>query len=308
MTFDEMLVLSDNQRIYNYYKKRLINLALAQFIWEGLPDTCDRLYLEKQLLYTGKAAFIKAENDDWLSLGYVTDGPLNVYGYPTKIIGVGFGQQNDKSAYIPAKEFEFLYDNMTKQPLLHDINLYAQSLAEIHAVFRCNLQKQNVPYITTGTKYQELTFKNIMNKVFSHVPYIALKKADDLDAIKVLDMKVEFKGKEMLEVLKILWDEAISLLGIAPAGGLNDKKERLISDEVAMAREENIIARNARELNRYEVCEKMRKNHGIDMKVHITNSLDVGLPMGEFNAMFGVSAGDIINEDKSKGVKGEYVL
>lgn len=271
--FEDTLMVIDNQRIYQYYKGRLINLALAQFIWEGLPETCDRLYFEKQLLFTGKAAMLKPiGSEEWLSLGYVTEGNLSVYGYPTKIKGVGFNNAN-----IPTEEWEFLYDNMTKQPLLEGIDLYARLLAEIHATFRCNVQKQNTPYVITGSKYQELSFKNIFLKIFGHAPYIMLKKPEDLQSIQVLDLKVNFYGKELLEVLKITWDEAIAMLGIAPAGGLNDKKERLITDEVEMAREENIVARNARELNRKEFCKKMNK-HGLDIDVHMATMLDTDLP------------------------------
>lgn len=271
--FEDTMMVIDNQRIYQYYKGRLINLALAQFIWEGLPETCDRLYFEKQLLFTGKAAMLKPiGSDEWLSLGYVTDGNLSVYGYPTKIKGVGFNNAN-----IPTEEWEFLYDNMTKQPLLEGIDLYSRLLAEIHATFRCNVQKQNTPYVITGSKYQELSFKNIFLKIFGHAPYIMLKKPEDLQSIQVLDLKVNFYGKELLEVLKITWDEAIAMLGIAPAGGLNDKKERLITDEVEMAREENIVARNARELNRKEFCKKMKK-HGLDLDVHMATMLDTDLP------------------------------
>ena len=271
--FEDTMMVIDNQRIYQYYKGRLINLALAQFIWEGLPDTCDRLYFEKQLLFTGKAAMLKPiGSDEWLSLGYVTDGNLSVYGYPTKIKGVGFNNAN-----IPTEEWEFLYDNMTKQPLLEGIDLYSRLLAEIHATFRCNVQKQNTPYVITGSKYQELSFKNIFLKIFGHAPYIMLKKPEDLQSIQVLDLKVNFYGKELLEVLKITWDEAIAMLGIAPAGGLNDKKERLITDEVEMAREENIVARNARELNRKEFCKKMKK-HGLELDVHMATMLDTDLP------------------------------
>ena len=296
--FEDTLMLIDNQRIYQYYKSRLINLALAQFIWEGLPDTCDRLYFEKQLLFTGKAAMMRpVGSDEWLSLGYVSVGKLSVYGYPTEIKGVGFNNAN-----IDTEEWEFLYDNMTKQSLLEGIDLYAKLLAEIHATFRCNVQKQNTPYVVTGSKYQELSFKNIFLKIFSHAPYLMLKKPEDLNAIQVLNLQVPFVGKDLLEVLKITWDEAISMLGIAPAGGLNDKKERLIVDEVAMAREENIIARNARELNRKEFCKKMSK-HGIDIDVHIAEQLDVGLPIGDIIQNFGMTSGGntyIKNESEEK--------
>ena len=39
-----------NQQVVTFYYERLVDLALAQFEWEGLPDTVDRRYLEKTLL------------------------------------------------------------------------------------------------------------------------------------------------------------------------------------------------------------------------------------------------------------------
>ena len=51
---DKQLII-ENSEIYRYYRERLINLALSQFEWHGLPETCDRLFFEKSLLYNGKA-------------------------------------------------------------------------------------------------------------------------------------------------------------------------------------------------------------------------------------------------------------
>ena len=50
---DRQLVI-ENSEIYQYYFERLVNLALAQFEWHNLPRTCDRLYFEKSLLFSGK--------------------------------------------------------------------------------------------------------------------------------------------------------------------------------------------------------------------------------------------------------------
>ena len=43
--------------------ENIINIALAQFEWHGLPETCDRLYFERALLnqgYLTKDYLIKA--------------------------------------------------------------------------------------------------------------------------------------------------------------------------------------------------------------------------------------------------------
>lgn len=271
---EDTLLVIDNQRIYQYYKERLINLALAQFIWEGdvfegENATCDADFFERRLLFAGKACMCKPlGTDEWLSVGYVNKGDLNVYGYPTRIAGVGFNNAN-----IPTEEWEILYDNKTRLPLWNGIDLNASLLAEIHMTFRANLRAQAHPYVFAGSRYQELSFKNIMMKIFGHAPYIAVKKAEDVDNIKVFNSEVTYNGIQLQDSLDRQWTKALAMLGIAPANVI-DKKERLITDEVDMAKEEYIIARNARELNRKQFCEKM-KRHGVNISVHMCNGQDV---------------------------------
>lgn len=264
MNYQDTDLFIANQEIYNYYRERLINVALSQFEWHGLPDTCDRLYFEKRLLFDGKACMLKPiGSEEWLSLGYVTNGSLNVYGYPTDILGVGFNATN-----IQPEVWEFLYDNMTKQSLLPKIDLYARLLWEVHNTFRSNLKHMNTPYIVTGTKNQELSFKNLFNRLFGFQPYILMKRPEDVNAIQVLQTGVDYQGNELLDSLKVVWAEALAMLGITAE---TTKKERLIGDEVTLNRQEDIISLNSRLLNRVEFCNKMNQKYGLELSVNISS-------------------------------------
>ena len=264
MNYQDTDLFIANQEIYNYYRERLINVALSQFEWHGLPETCDRLYFEKRLLFDGKACMLKPiGSQEWLSLGYVTNGSLNVYGYPTDILGVGFNATN-----IQPEVWEFLYDNMTKQSLLPKIDLYARLLWEVHNTFRSNLKHMNTPYIVTGTKNQELSFKNLFNRISGFQPYILMKRPEDVNAIQVLQTGVDYQGNELLDSLKVVWAEALAMLGITAE---TTKKERLIGDEITLNRQEDIISLNSRLLNRVEFCNKMNKKYGLELSVNISS-------------------------------------
>ena len=168
---DKRLVI-ENSEIYQHYRERLINLALSQFEWHGLPDTCDRLYFEKCLLFSGKACMCKPTMTDfWLSLDYIYKGTLDVYGYPTDIRGVGFGSHN----LIETDEWEILFDNMTMTSLMPKIDLYARLLWEVHNTYRSNLQQQITPYLILTEKNQELSFRNLFNRLLAFQPVIAMK-------------------------------------------------------------------------------------------------------------------------------------
>lgn len=266
MRNSEKSLIINNVEIYNYYRERLINLALSQFEWHGLPETCNRLFMEKSLLFNGKACFIKPEGTDfWLSTDWILKGPLDVYGWPTDIRGVGFGQYN----HIEGDEWEVFYDNMTLTSLLPKIDMYAKLLWECHNTYRSNLQQQITPYVVLTSKNESLSVKNMFNRIFGFQPVVEVKNTFDPSTIQTIDTRVDFKGKELLENLKVLWAEALSMLGIT---GETSKKERLISDEIVLNRQEDVISLNSRLSNRIEICNKMNKKYGWNLSVNLVDA------------------------------------
>ena len=265
---DRQLVI-ENSEIYQYYKERLINMALAQFEWHGLPDTCDRLYFEKALLTNGTAAMLIPKGTDfWVSIGYVyASGKrqgFDIYGYPTNILGIGYN-----SANIETDDWMILFDNMTKTPLFPKIDLYARLLWECHNTFRSNLRQQNTPYMVAATQNESLSITNFFKRLFGFEPVIKLKNSSNIDeCVKVFDLKKEYIGNDLLDSLKVIWNEALSMLGIT---GETTKKERLIGDELALNRMQDTISMSSRLLNRMEFCNKMNKKYGLDMSVNIVS-------------------------------------
>lgn len=262
---DKRLVI-ENSQIYTYYRERLINLALAQFEWHGLPETMDRLWFEKSLLYNGKAAAGKVTGTDiWLGLDYVYKGHLDVYGYPTDIRLV---PANGQHGLIEVDEFQLLFDNMTWASLMPKIDLYAKLLWEIHNVFRSNLTQQITPYLITATRNDSLGIKNLFNRIMGFQPVIEVRNTFDPNSIQTLDTRVDFKGTELLETLKTTWAEALSMLGITAE---TTKKERLLDNEITLDRQEDIISLNSRLMNRVQFCNKMNKKYGFDLSVNLSS-------------------------------------
>jgi hypothetical protein len=296
---DKVLVI-ENSQIYRYYRERLINIALAQFEWHGLPDTCDRLYFEKSLLFNGKACMCKPTGTDfWLSLDYIYKGRLDVYGYPTDIRGVGFGSHN----LIETDEWEILFDNMTFASLMPMIDLYAKLLWEIHNTYRSNLQQQITPYIVATNRNKELSFKNFFNRLKGYQPVITVSDASNLEEeIKTIDLNVDFKGTDILNNLKVIWAEALSMLGITAE---TTKKERLLNDEITLDRQEDMISLNSRLLNRVEFCNKMNAKHGLDLSVNLSSEtmrMSQELELDYSSAMLnGIPADYSSNSNAEKG-------
>ena len=288
MRREDKTLMVQNSEIYLYYKERLINLALAQFEWHGLPETCDRLWFERSLLFNGKGAMYQPTGlDVWLSTDYLQVGDFDVYGYPTKIVGIGYNAKN-----IETDNWKILYDNMTRTTLIPKIDLYARLLWEVHNTFRSNLQQQITPYLVATTRNQALTFKNLFNRIFGFQPVIEIKNTENIDEIiKTFNLGVEFKGLEMLDCLKRLWAEALAMLGITAE---TTKKERLIEGEITLNRQEDNIGLNARLLNRLDFCNKMNKEYGMELSVNLSSEIEEAR---NFRAFGGDDLGEMDNLD-----------
>ena len=280
-----------------YYYFRLLNVALAQFTYEGLPDTCDRRYMELMALTRGAAAVYRPEGAAfWLSTGFIpfkeasrvsneaihwytdttqevmpkayeryfklTGNVYDVYRNPTQITGIGFNGEQIKP---DGNAWGVFYDNMTREPLILHIRHYAQLLAECHMTFRMNLRMQNKPYIMTSSRNKQYSFRQFFKALFTFEPVVELAPGMDLtEAGNVLDLRVDYKGSELLDNLKEIWNQALDMLGIASQP---TKKERLITDEVSMDRQADIMSMNSRLLNRREFWDKMNKQHGLNVTV-----------------------------------------
>ena len=241
-------------------------MALAQFEWHGLPETCDRLYFEKSLLFNGKAAMGKVTGTDiWLGLDYIYKGNLDVYGYPTDIRLV---PANGQHGLIEVDEWQLLFDNMTWASLMPKINLYAKLLWEVHNTYRSNLQQQITPYMVLTTRNESFSVKNLFNRIMGFQPVIEVKNTFDPESIKTLDTRTDFHGTELLENLKVVWAEALSMLGITSE---TTKKERLLQNEITIDRQEDLISLNSRLLNRVDFCNKMNKKYGFNLSVNLSS-------------------------------------
>lgn len=272
----------ENSHIYDHYWSRLLAAALAEFRWNDLPATCDMLFFERSLVYDAQASIytVAGSPDTWLSTGFVCQSGFNVYGFPTKISGVGYNQAN-----IPVDRFVVCYDNVLKESLLPKLELYAKLLYECHNTFRSNLRQQNTPYIIKSERNTLLSIRNFFNNIFGFDPVVEVRPSFDTKGIDTLDLRVDFKGKELWECLQMIWKDAMSMLGITTQ---NTKKERLLDNEVQMNRMGDAIALQTRLLTRQDFCDRFNRETGMNISVSLTTeSFDIEPYGGDFDGYTG---------------------
>lgn len=263
MRREERELYIENMDIYMFYVNRLVTLTLSQFEWHDLPDTCDPRYFERQLLYKGTASFFKPKDiEDIYSLGYVQKSGFTGYGYPAGINPIDFNGH-----LYETDDYEIIYDNVSRGTIMPFIYLYAKKLYEVDQTIRANLMQQNTPYIIPSTPKNSVSIKQFFKNFFAFSPVLTVKKMEynPLNELKTVDLRVDFKGNELYDLKENIWSEALHILGIAPS---KTKKERLITGEIIMDRQEDIVSIQSRLLQRIRFCDKINQRWGLNVSVN----------------------------------------
>lgn len=268
--------------IYLRYRDLLRAAAVTIFDYKGAPESTNMLYFENVMLDKGTAAFLKPEGTEIiLSCSWVPkSGRWTVYGMPRTI--KGFSSAIDHNL-IKTSEFEVAYDNVLAygaNPSSYSntwqiIDNFAQLLWECENTFRSNMMHQNKPFILETNNNTKLSFAQFWNFFQDFRPYIMAEKGANIEeAIKTIDLKVDFRGQEILACRETIWNMAMNALGYS-AG--TTKKERELYHEVMLNRMAEGASLNARLAPRIDFCNRVNRHFGIDMSVNLREDPLIGL-------------------------------
>lgn len=257
----------------------LINLAMDTIQFEGLPETCNERYFKLCLILAGKAMIAKDQDLGFISLNAVRDGEAyNIYGECAYVYGYGWNGFNKRyKNYMYGTdnsdaEAVVCWDNYMSYPLINYILLYAQRLSNTMRTLDVTARKLKTPYFITCDETQKTSIKKILTDIEFNQDSIITNKSTTPNMFQVLPTNIR-EG-----ALQALWNhynnlegQIRSILGIKSAVN-QDKKERLLVDEVNSdndAANKNIDFR----LANYELfCETVNKQFGLNISVSIKNS------------------------------------
>lgn len=258
-----------NSIIWNYYFYRLYNMAISEFEWVDLPETIDERFLENVLFYKGFALFFKDPVVGYLSLNTTIGAPLNVYNLPTEFTAYA---SNGYNVRLNASEAVLIWNNYAHTPDVQNIYHFCDELWEIEQTARINLKGQKTPILIAGSESQQLTLKNLMMKVDGGEPFIFGDKSMDISGIKVFQTGAPFLLKDLYEYKQMLWNEALTYLGINNTP--QEKRERLLSDEVNANVEEIKASRFSRLNARRQAADQINRMFGLNISVKFREEID----------------------------------
>jgi hypothetical protein len=264
-----------NSDTYNMYYQRLRDYALNIFEWSGLPESINVRFLETTMIDEGRCVFFEDPSLGFLALPVQYGGQVNVYNEPTEYKAVSIHYNRD----LTPDNAVIMYGMYSRQTLAQIIRLFARRLYQVERTMDVNIQAQKTPVLILADETQRLTLQNMYMQYDGNEPFIfGNKNGFDKESITVLQTEAPFVSDKLQAYKHNLWNEAMTFLGVGNAK--QDKKERLVADEVS-ANDEQIQGARYIMLNaRQDACKAINKMFGlnvsVDFKLNIKDEVEDG--------------------------------
>lgn len=258
----------NNQTYIDYYQ-RLMEFAINMFEWRNLPPTVNERFLELTLYEKGYCLYFNDEVVGNLALTCTIGGMLDVYQIPTERRAFAV---NGYNKICTSQDSVLIFNNYLHTPTILTIELFARRLYEIERTIDVNVKAQKTPTLVLASEQQRLTMKNLYMQYDGNEPFIFGDKDMEFDGIKCLKTDAPYVA-DKLQVLKHqIWNEALTFCGIENSN--QDKKERLVADEVG-SNYGNIEAQRNVMLNaRRQAADKINRMFGTNIEVGFRSSLN----------------------------------
>lgn len=257
-----------NNKTYNDYYNRLMELALNVFEWENLPPSVDERFLELTLYEMGYCLYFNDEIIGNIALTCTIGGRLDVYRIPVMRRAYAV---NGYNKICSARDSVLIFNNYLHTPTQLTIELFARRLYEIERAIDVNVKAQKTPTLILSSEQQRLTMKNLYMQYDGNEPFIFGDKNMDIDGIKSLKTDAPFVADKLENLKHQIWNEALTFCGIENSN--QDKKERLVSDEVG-SNYGNVEAQRNVMLNaRKQAVKKINAMFGTNIDVHFRSNL-----------------------------------
>lgn len=279
------------QIIRNMYIRILLELATNRFQWHGLPDSVNTRFLELTLATKGMSVFFYDEDyGKFMALQGTPWNAPNIMDEPTRLRVTGRGNYRAKTLKAVqlgstlTGEAVPIWSNYLRTPDWDIIQIYAHKLANIDTSIEINARNARRTRVLAADENQRLTLENINRQIDEGNPVVKVNDIELALQVQAFDLGVEPHTIEKLHIVKVrLWNECMGLLGINNAN--QDKKERLVSDEVS-ANDEQVSTTQAVNLNaRRQACDLINKrwperlmSENGPVSVEISGTAESGVP------------------------------
>ena len=252
-----------NWNTYQMYVRRLTMLAENVVEYKNLPEYIDLSYLNNTLLKQGSIAFFKDEIMGVIALPYSPIGKLDIYGRPMKIMVRAYNGTFFRT--LNSDEFVIMYDNTLRSSIYLDILQIAERISMNKRTIDVNIVQQRTPRIWKTNKDKERTIKDLSNNIDGFEENVLTYDTLDIDEMQCVLAPAPFVADKINMNLEKEWAEFYQLVGISHLQ--EQKKERLIIDEMNASQGGTIASRFSRFETRKRAIEEINKKFGTNIEV-----------------------------------------
>ena len=252
-----------NMKTYLMYREEMLTLAENVFEFKNLPEFIDVSYLNKTLLRNGSIAFFMDEILGLIALPYDVIGNFDIYGRPLEIMARAANGTYYKK--LKRDEFVIMYDNNGRYPIFLDICQMAERIALSKRTIDVNIVQQRTPRIWKTSQDKKRTLQDMLANIDGMEENIATYESIDIDDMNVVLAPAPFVADKIDLHLDKEWAEFYRLIGVANL--VEQKKERMIRDEMSASQGGTIASRFSRFEPRKRAIDEINKKFGTNIEV-----------------------------------------
>ena len=252
-----------NMKTYLMYREEMLTLAENVFEFKNLPEFIDVSYLNKTLLRNGSIAFFKDEVLGLIALPYDVIGNFDIYGRPQNIMCRAANGTYYKR--LSQDEFVIMYDNNGRYPIFMDICQMAERIALSKRTIDVNIVQQRTPRIWKTSQDKKRTLQDMLANIDGMEENIATYESIDIDDMNVVLAPAPFVADKIDMHLDKEWAEFYRLIGVANL--IEQKKERMIRDEMSASQGGTVASRFSRFEPRKRAIDEINKKFGTNIEV-----------------------------------------
>ena len=252
-----------NMKTYIMYREEMLTLAENVFEFKNLPEFIDVAYLNKVLLRNGSIAFFKDEVLGVIALPYDVIGNYDIYGRPKEIMcRAANGTYYKRLKY---GEFVIMYDNNGRYPIYMDILQMAERISLSKRTIDINIVHQRTPRIWKTSQDKKRTMLDMLSEIDGMEENIATYESIDIDDMNVILAPAPYVADKIDSHLDKEWAEFYRLIGVANL--IEQKKERMIKDEMNASQGGTIASRFSRFEPRQRAINQINEKFGTNIEV-----------------------------------------
>lgn len=270
---DKIVFMTDDRegRLYDTYSL----IAKNRFRWKNLPEGLESHKIEEYLYNTGEVAFFKDSVDigdgrtkveQFVCLPCETSGNFNIYGEPVAFNAIGIGY----TKFLRSDELVRIKNNDHSSPTRRQVAFYTDWVNDIEKTMRKNLEQLRQPDIIATNKANELSMRNLWDKVKEGEEPIFYDKESYRGGefpVQVLNRNVTNNLDSLQKNKDDVMFELLTFLGINNAN--TSKKERMIVDEVNVNNIHILMNLDVEYKNRKDACDLINEKFGLNVEVEM---------------------------------------